>query len=235
MTRKKVNDPEDLLSRNLIIRVAESTYNRLEKLRKDSKNLSIAAVARKILSGQKINLYHQRRLEAINSNVKINVYNCFLTEGDLNRFISGHKIAINALDFSSDVPLKFDSICREYQIPVLHPYNIGWAGLVAVVTAEGSCMDVISRDEKKISEIDFVEYALGHLEFWGNPQYWANEVLASYKEEQGNIPPPQLAVGSWTVSAMCTTIMFKIANHMKYKNVNMLFLILLAHINFRST
>ncbi len=58
MTRKKVNDPEDLLSRNLIIRVTESTYNRLEKLRKDSKNLSIAAVARKILSGEKINLYH---------------------------------------------------------------------------------------------------------------------------------------------------------------------------------
>lgn len=58
MTRKKVNEPEDLLSRNLIIRVTESTYNRLEILRKDSKNLSIAAVARKILSGQKINLYH---------------------------------------------------------------------------------------------------------------------------------------------------------------------------------
>ncbi|RKR83398.1 mobilization protein MobC [Mucilaginibacter gracilis] len=58
MTRKKVNEPEDLLSHNLIIRVTESTYNRLEKLRKDSKNLSIAAVARKILSGQKINLYH---------------------------------------------------------------------------------------------------------------------------------------------------------------------------------
>ncbi|MFD2286612.1 plasmid mobilization relaxosome protein MobC [Pedobacter petrophilus] len=58
MTRKKVNDPEDLLSRNLIIRVTENTYNQLEELRKDSKNLSIAAVARKILSGQKINLYH---------------------------------------------------------------------------------------------------------------------------------------------------------------------------------
>ncbi|EHQ25465.1 plasmid mobilization relaxosome protein MobC [Mucilaginibacter paludis] len=58
MTRKKVNEPEDLLSRNLIIRVTESTYNRLEKLREDSNNLSIAAVARKILSGQKINLYH---------------------------------------------------------------------------------------------------------------------------------------------------------------------------------
>lgn len=58
MTRKKVNDPEDLLSHNLIIRVTESTYNRLEKLRKDSNNLSVAAVTRKILSGKKINLYH---------------------------------------------------------------------------------------------------------------------------------------------------------------------------------
>jgi hypothetical protein len=58
MTRKKVNEPEDLLSHNLIIRVTENTYNRLEELRKDSNNRSIAAVARKILSGQKINLYH---------------------------------------------------------------------------------------------------------------------------------------------------------------------------------
>lgn len=58
MTRKKANHPDDLLSHNLIIRVTENSYNRLEKLRKESKNLSIAAVARKILSGQKINLYH---------------------------------------------------------------------------------------------------------------------------------------------------------------------------------
>jgi hypothetical protein len=58
MTRKKVNQPENLLSRNLIIRVTKNTYNRLESLRKESNNLSIAAVARKILSGQKINLYH---------------------------------------------------------------------------------------------------------------------------------------------------------------------------------
>lgn len=58
MTRKKVSSPDDLLSHNLIIRVTETTFERLQKLQQDSKSLSIAEVARRILSGQKINLYH---------------------------------------------------------------------------------------------------------------------------------------------------------------------------------
>lgn len=58
MTRKKVSSPDDLLSHNLIIRVTETTFERLQKLQQDSKSLSIAEVARRILSGKKINLYH---------------------------------------------------------------------------------------------------------------------------------------------------------------------------------
>jgi hypothetical protein len=58
MPRKKASNPEDLLNHNLIIRVTETTFKRLEKLRKESKSLSIAEVARKILSGQKIKLFY---------------------------------------------------------------------------------------------------------------------------------------------------------------------------------
>ena len=62
----------------------------------------------------------------------ITTHNCFLTSENAADYIKGHKIAINALDFSSDVPLVFDQICQEQNIPVLHPYNLGWGGLVAV-------------------------------------------------------------------------------------------------------
>jgi hypothetical protein len=59
MPRKKATNSEDLLSRNIIVRVTETLFNRLDKLRKDSHALSIAEVCRKILSKQKIKLYHQ--------------------------------------------------------------------------------------------------------------------------------------------------------------------------------
>jgi hypothetical protein len=59
MSRTKTDKPEDLLSHNLIIRITETLFNKLEKLRKDSRSLSIAEVCRKILLNKNIKLYHQ--------------------------------------------------------------------------------------------------------------------------------------------------------------------------------
>ncbi len=39
-------------------------------------------------------------------------------------------VAINALDFKSEIPFVFDEWCHKYDVPVIHPYNIGWGGLV---------------------------------------------------------------------------------------------------------
>ncbi len=57
MSRKKTKEPEELLSHNLIIRVNEATFKRLEKLHKESHSASMAEVARRILNGQKIRLF----------------------------------------------------------------------------------------------------------------------------------------------------------------------------------
>ena len=48
-----------------------------------------------------------KRLKAINSNANIKCHNCFLTPENVQEFIHGHRVAINALDFTSDVPLLF--------------------------------------------------------------------------------------------------------------------------------
>ncbi|MFB2119898.1 mobilization protein [Parapedobacter sp. 2B3] len=59
MGRKKVNNPESLLTHPIRTRVDEQTYHRLEKLVKESDCRSIGEVARKILSNQRINCLHR--------------------------------------------------------------------------------------------------------------------------------------------------------------------------------
>ncbi|HVW98732.1 MAG TPA: plasmid mobilization relaxosome protein MobC [Mucilaginibacter sp.] len=59
MSRKKLAHSEDRLSHNIIIRVPEKLFKKLEQLRKESRSASIAEVCRKILTNQKIRLYRQ--------------------------------------------------------------------------------------------------------------------------------------------------------------------------------
>ena len=55
----------------------------------------------------------KKRLLSINKNAIINVHDCFLTIENTEEYIGDHKIAINALDFNSDVPLFFDEVCQK--------------------------------------------------------------------------------------------------------------------------
>ncbi|EDP96142.1 ThiF family adenylyltransferase [Kordia algicida OT-1] len=157
------------------------------------------------------------RLEAINSNANIVVHNCFLTHENLEEFIKGHKIAINALDFTSDVPLIFDKLCQSQNISVLHPYNLGWGGLLTVITPDSLTLETLNKQPENISEVNMVEYASNYLKFWGTPHLWIDDILESYKNEEGNLPPPQLAIASWIVAAMCTHVLFKIATGKEFK------------------
>lgn len=59
MSRKKLANSEDLLSHNIIIRVPENLFKKLEKLRLQSRSHSIAEVCRRLLTSQKIKIYQQ--------------------------------------------------------------------------------------------------------------------------------------------------------------------------------
>jgi len=152
-----------------------------------------------------------KRLKSINKSAKITVHSCFLTPENVEEFIKGHKIAINALDFSSEVPLLFDEICQKQNIPVLHPYNLGWGGLVTVITPQSLSLTTIAKPKERFNEVNMVEYASSYLKFWGNPQKWIDDIIEKYKNEKEDLPPPQLSIASWTVAAMCTHILFDIA------------------------
>lgn len=59
MSRPKTKDPEELLSQNLIVRVTEATWKKLDKLQKESDCPTIAEVARRILTNRQIKLLHK--------------------------------------------------------------------------------------------------------------------------------------------------------------------------------
>jgi hypothetical protein len=59
MSRPKNKDPEELLSRNLIVRITEATWKKLDKLQQDSDCPTIAEVARRILTSRQIKLLHK--------------------------------------------------------------------------------------------------------------------------------------------------------------------------------
>jgi len=153
----------------------------------------------------------KKRLLSINKEAKINVHNCFLTAENVEDYIDGHKIAINALDFTSDIPLLFDEICQKKDIPVLHPYNLGWGGLVTIIKPDGLSLNSIEKNDEKFNEVKMVEYVSSYLKFWSTPHNWIDEIMEKYKNEKETLPPPQLSIASWTVASMCTHLLFNIA------------------------
>lgn len=153
----------------------------------------------------------KKRLLSINKNANILVHDCFLTVDNVEEYISGHKIAINALDFTSDVPLVFDRICQQHDIPVLHPYNLGWGGLVTIIAPSGLPLDSIEKNDGTFNELQMVDYVSSYLKFWRTPHDWLDEAIKKYVDEKKTLPPPQLPIASWTVAAMCTHLLFNIA------------------------
>lgn len=59
MPRKKVINRQELLTCLVRTRVNQKTYDRLEKISRESDSRSIGEVARKILSKEKITLFHR--------------------------------------------------------------------------------------------------------------------------------------------------------------------------------
>ncbi len=171
----------------------------------------------------------EQRLKSINPDVKITCHNCFLTESNAEGFIKGHRVAINALDWTTDIPLVFDKICQAHEIPVLHPYNLGWGGLLTIIMPNGLSLETITKTGEQFNELTMVDYVSSYLKFWNHPQLWIDEIVKKYKEENKQLPPPQLAIASWTVASMCTHVMFNIATGKPIKHFPEFYLLTLLN------
>jgi len=151
-----------------------------------------------------------RRLRSINPLAIISTHNQYLTAENMEALLAGHDAAINALDFQSDMPFAFDALCRQLNMPVLHPYNLGWAGLVFVLLPEGSLLEGIDPHyegfEKKV-----VRRFIDSLGAASDSNAWLRKVLSDYELEEGKLPPPQLSAASWLLGGLCADLLFRLA------------------------
>lgn len=159
----------------------------------------------------------KKRLLSINPDAEIKSHNLFIDMDNIESIIGNNKIAVNAIDITSEVPQFFDKICQEKNIPILHPYNLGWGGLVAIISPKGFMLDIINKNDKPLNELKVVEYSTSYMRFWNSPQVWIEEIIEKYKEEDNTLPPPQLSVASWLVASMCTDLIFRIATNREVK------------------
>lgn len=150
------------------------------------------------------------RLLSINPNANITVINRFIDHDNVEEIVRDHDIAINALDFKSDIPFVFDDWCKKYSIPVLHPYNIGWGGLVILVEPTGVQLKDFAKDAKNF-EVQLIEHIVNYFKFWNVPKPWIENIITQYKNEDAVLPPPQLSIASWIAGGLCTNIIFFIA------------------------
>lgn len=156
------------------------------------------------------------RLLQINPQAKIQYHSVFINHDNVRQLIVGHDIAVNALDFKSDIPFVFDEICRENNIPVLHPYNFGWAGFLTVVKPERAQLDMLSKEPQGF-ELAVAEYVSRYATFWNAPQNWLDKIIEEYKNEKNILPPPQLSIGSWIAAGHCVNVMYNLATEKEVK------------------
>ncbi|AZB28682.1 ThiF family adenylyltransferase [Chryseobacterium balustinum] len=156
------------------------------------------------------------RLKKINPYANIKYRSEYISEENIESILDGHSVAINALDFTSNLPLKFDRACQKKKIHVLHPYNLGWGGLITVITPESLNLESLTND-KNFNELKMVEYVAGYHRFWGKPLEWLEKIISDYKAEEEILSPPQLAIASFIVAGMCTHLLFKITTDKAFR------------------
>jgi molybdopterin/thiamine biosynthesis adenylyltransferase len=149
------------------------------------------------------------RLKQINPNANITYSNVYLTSENLAEHLAGADIAVNAIDFATSAPLVFDDVCFEMNIPSVHPYNLGYGGLVCVLNKQSTNLKNLS-DTCEGMEINVVNHVLNTLEKKGINMSVLKNALTKYIAEQGAEQPPQLSIGAWILGGFCTDIFLKI-------------------------
>jgi len=158
----------------------------------------------------------QKRLLGINTGAKIEAITEYLTVENLNNFNIDHKVSINALDFSTDVPFLFDEACCRLGIPVIHPYNLGWAGFVTVITAKSRNIKSLEQTHK-VFELNVGDFIIDCLKKENISTEWLEKFLKEYQQIALVSSPPQLSIGVNLLSGMVAHIVFKIATNLPIK------------------
>lgn len=156
------------------------------------------------------------RLKAINPEVNLNIIKVYLDEKNVVDYLKDCDIAINAVDFSTDVPFIFDKICIDKNIPVVHPFNLGWAGFVFVVTSTSKQIYDLPNKYKHF-EFTIIDHVANWVEKYQKQDLqWINNFREEYWSKQDK-SPPQLSVASYITAGITASVLFSIANDLKIK------------------
>lgn len=179
-------------------RVELSNLNRQNYMRSDIGKYKAEALAERLLK--------------INPDADIKFHCEYISEGNISRLVDNCDIAINALDFRNDIPLKFDERCRAMGVSVLHPYNFGWGGLLMIVTPDSLPISSIMKNSNPEGfELKMAKYVSGYSQFWNLPENnWLHPIVEDYSANNENMVVPQLSIGSWIVGAMSVNAMFRL-------------------------
>jgi hypothetical protein len=110
----------------------------------------------------------------------------------------------------------FDEWCQKYNVPVIHPYNLGWGGLAFVVEPTGPQLKDFT-DKWENFEVQLIERIVNYFKLWVQPKPWIEKIITQYKNEKSILPPPQLPIASWIAAGLCTNLLFCIATGQKTK------------------
>ncbi|MDM1294230.1 ThiF family adenylyltransferase [Sphingobacterium sp. N143] len=158
----------------------------------------------------------KERLMAINPDANVVIYPEFIDRKNLYELDLQHKVAINALDFSSDIPFLFDAYMAQKGIPVIHPYNLGWAGFLTVITPESRNLQQLSK-EHQVFEMNVGKFIVDSLKAKHIETRWLEDFLTAYGKIAMDSPPPQLSLGLYLLSGMVSHIVFNIATNKPIK------------------
>ena len=158
----------------------------------------------------------QRRLIAIDPSVNISYQKVFLTEDNVKEYIQKADIAINAIDYNTDAPFMFDRVCMEQNLPVIHPFNFGWAGCAYVVMPDGQQFSSI-QNKNEAFEVTLARHTLEYLKNKTGQSYgWLYDTISEFNAHS-DVPPPQLSVGSWITAGLVTHALFCLVNDIPVK------------------
>ncbi len=151
------------------------------------------------------------RLLQINPKARITGIRTFLKKDNISDYLnSDFDIAINTIDFTSDIPFLFDEICCNSGIPVLHPLNLGWGAGLIIITQQSRKLIELDSDHEGF-ELKMAKHFHKELKQEHRIPEYLTDIITQYSQlKRPGISPPQLSVGSWLVASMCTTLMYNL-------------------------
>lgn len=159
----------------------------------------------------------KEQLLSFNHKSCVTVYCQSISDMELEGIIQKHKVLVNTLSYKPDTLLILEGIAKSHQMPILHLLNLGWGGLVVVVSPSGLLLSQIAESGKPFNELKLLEYFAGYQQFWGDEKEWLTKLIEQLKAKEADGPRPQLSVGNTVLSAMCSRILFNLATHKPVK------------------